>query len=52
MDRGTPQNIMTELGITANEYNWVVTAYYVSLFVPTVDQKHNPPGASSCGFRN
>ncbi|KIW11869.1 hypothetical protein PV08_09142 [Exophiala spinifera] len=29
MDRGTPQNIMTELGISANEYNWVVTAYYI-----------------------
>ena len=29
MDKGTPRNIMTELGISANGYNLVTTAYYV-----------------------
>ncbi|EXJ83050.1 hypothetical protein A1O3_06867 [Capronia epimyces CBS 606.96] len=30
MGRGTPYNIMTELGISSNQYNFVTTAYYVS----------------------
>lgn len=29
MDRGTPHNIMTELKMTANQYNLVTTMYYV-----------------------
>jgi hypothetical protein len=30
MNKGTSGNIMTELGMTSNEYNWVATIYYVS----------------------
>jgi hypothetical protein len=30
MNRGQPSNIMTELGMTSNEYNLVTTMYYVS----------------------
>lgn len=30
MNRGTPGNIMTQLGMTSNEYNLVATIYYVS----------------------
>ncbi|ERT00246.1 pantothenate transporter [Sporothrix schenckii 1099-18] len=29
MDQGTPHNVMIELGMTANMYNLVTTAYYV-----------------------
>lgn len=29
MDRGTPHNILTELHVTSNQYNFVTTAYYV-----------------------
>lgn len=29
MDKGTPHNIITELHMTANEYNLVTTMYYV-----------------------
>ncbi|KAF5689304.1 glucose ribitol dehydrogenase [Fusarium circinatum] len=31
MDRGTPRNIMTELNISADDYNFVTMAYYVCL---------------------
>jgi hypothetical protein len=31
MNKGTPQNILTQLHMTANEYNFVSTIYYVSL---------------------
>jgi len=30
MNKGTKGNIMTQLGMTSNEYNWVATIYYVS----------------------
>lgn len=30
MNRGTSGNIMTQLGMTSNEYNLVATIYYVS----------------------
>lgn len=30
MNKGTDQNIMTQLGITSNEYNLVTVLYYVS----------------------
>lgn len=30
MNRGTSHNIMTQLGMTADEYNLVTVAYYVS----------------------
>ncbi|KAF5615984.1 tartrate transporter [Fusarium sp. NRRL 25303] len=30
MDRGTPRNIMTELNISADDYNFVTMAYYLS----------------------
>ncbi|KAF5982452.1 hypothetical protein FBULB1_4300 [Fusarium bulbicola] len=30
MDRGTPRNIMTELNISADDYNFVTMAYYIS----------------------
>lgn len=30
MNKGTPGNIMTQLGMTSNEYNLVATIYYVS----------------------
>jgi hypothetical protein len=30
MNKGTSGNIMTELGMTSIEYNWVATIYYVS----------------------
>ncbi|KAF5649335.1 glucose ribitol dehydrogenase [Fusarium sp. NRRL 52700] len=29
MDRGTPRNIMTELNISADDYNFVTMAYYI-----------------------
>lgn len=29
MNKGTDQNIMTQLGITSNEYNLVTVLYYV-----------------------
>ncbi|KAA8642883.1 hypothetical protein EYZ11_007795 [Aspergillus tanneri] len=29
MDKGTPQNILTELRITSNQYNLVMTLYYI-----------------------
>ena len=32
MNKGTDQNIMTQLGITSNEYNLVTVLYYVSRF--------------------
>ena len=32
MNKGTPRNIMTQLGMTSNEYNLVTTMYYVSHF--------------------
>lgn len=32
MNKGTDQNIMTQLGITSNEYNLVTVLYYVSQF--------------------
>ena len=31
MDKGTSHNIMTELHMTANEYNLVTAMYYVSI---------------------
>jgi hypothetical protein len=31
MNKGTDQNIMTQLGITSNEYNLVTVLYYVSV---------------------
>lgn len=31
MNKGTSGNIMTQLGMTSNEYNLVATIYYVSL---------------------
>lgn len=34
MNKGTKSNIMTQLGMTANEYNLVTTIYYVSDFSP------------------
>lgn len=30
MNKRTSGNIMTQLGMTSNEYNWVATIYYVS----------------------
>lgn len=30
MNKGTDHNIMTQLGITSNEYNLVTVLYYVS----------------------
>lgn len=30
MNKGTSGNIMTQLGMTSNEYNLVATIYYVS----------------------
>jgi hypothetical protein len=30
MNKGTDQNILTQLHMTANEYNFVSTVYYVS----------------------
>ena len=33
MDKGTPHNIITELHMTANEYNLVTTMYYVWPFL-------------------
>lgn len=30
MNRGTPQNIMTQLGLTSDEYALVAVLYYVS----------------------
>lgn len=29
MNEGTSQNIMTQLGVTSNEYNLVTVLYYV-----------------------
>jgi hypothetical protein len=29
MNKGTDQNIMTQLGLTSNEYNLVTVLYYV-----------------------
>lgn len=29
MNRGTPRNILTELDMTTDDYNWVSTAYNV-----------------------
>lgn len=29
MNRGTPRNILTELNMTGDDYNWVSTIYYV-----------------------
>lgn len=34
MNKGTPNNIMTQLGMTSNEYNLVTTLYYVSITHP------------------
>ncbi|ENH73363.1 Putative transporter C11D3.18C, partial [Fusarium oxysporum f. sp. cubense race 1] len=34
MDRGTPRNIMTELNISADDYNFVTMAYYVCVKFP------------------
>ncbi len=31
MDQGTPRNIMTQLHMTSDQYNFVTTAYYVGL---------------------
>lgn len=42
MNRGTDQNIMTQLGLTSDEYNLLTVFYYVSAFgqacteIPTV----------------
>ncbi|KAK3688677.1 major facilitator superfamily domain-containing protein [Podospora appendiculata] len=33
MDRGTPQNILTELGISSDAYNFVTTAYYIPYII-------------------
>ncbi|KAJ4401495.1 hypothetical protein N0V91_007929 [Didymella pomorum] len=33
MNKGTSGNIMTELGMTSNEYNWVATIYYIPYIV-------------------
>ncbi|KAJ4302875.1 hypothetical protein N0V90_001766 [Kalmusia sp. IMI 367209] len=33
MNKGTPRNIMTQLGMTSNEYNLVTTLYYVPYIV-------------------
>ena len=33
MNKGTPTNIMTQLGMTSNEYNLVTTLYYVPYIV-------------------
>lgn len=32
MNRGTNQNIITQLGMTADEYNLITVVYYVSDF--------------------
>lgn len=37
MNKGTNQNIITQLGMTADEYNLVAVVYYVSL-PPRLDQ--------------
>lgn len=37
MNRGTKTNIITELGMTANEYNLVTTLYYVNKY-PSLNQ--------------
>ncbi|KAG4443011.1 hypothetical protein IFR05_001542 [Cadophora sp. M221] len=36
MDRGTPYNIMTELKMTANQYNLVTTMYYIPYILAEV----------------
>ncbi|KAF1936589.1 MFS general substrate transporter [Clathrospora elynae] len=33
MNRGSPSNIMTQLGMTSNEYNYVTTLYYSRIMV-------------------
>ncbi|KAK3323338.1 major facilitator superfamily domain-containing protein [Cercophora scortea] len=33
MDRGTPQNILTELAISSDAYNFVTTAYYIPYII-------------------
>ena len=37
MNKGTDENIMTQLGVTSNEYNLVTALYYVRLLcsIPT-----------------
>jgi len=31
MNKGTPQNILTQLHMSANDYNFISTIYFVSL---------------------
>jgi hypothetical protein len=63
MDKGTNQNILTELKMTSDQYNLVTTMYYVSLLElvkihcaysgrsPTSSQKPHPTFSSKASDR-
>lgn len=39
---GQPSNVLTELGMTADQYNWVQTVYFVRLMLSLNDPAHSP----------
>lgn len=42
---GQPSNVLTELGMTADQYNWIQTLYFVRLIF-----RHHSPRDSLCTF--
>lgn len=48
MNRGTDRNIMTQLGLTSDEYNLLTVFYYVSLLPDSVQKTCKFAGSKLC----